>query len=68
MARPKVFVVQPIMEVGVEALAEFADAEIFQSERMITRSELLRGIADSEFIFMLGDTPIDEEVDRKSVV
>lgn len=62
MARPKVFVVQPIMEVGVEALAEFADAEIFQSERMITRSELLRGIADSEFIFMLGDTPIDEEV------
>lgn len=62
MTRPKVFVVQPIQDVGRIALAEFADVEVFGSERMIGRPELLRGVRDCDYIWMLGDTPIDAEV------
>jgi glyoxylate reductase len=62
VGRPKVFVVQPIMDVGLEALSAFAEVEVFESEMMIGRSELLRGVADTDFLFMLGDTPIDREV------
>ena len=29
---------------------------------MIGRDELLRGVADCDYIWMLGDTPIDAEV------
>jgi|SRR5918992_3791019 glyoxylate reductase len=62
LSRPRIFVVQPILEVGRNALEEFADVDVFQSERMISRPELIHGARDSEYIFMLGDTPIDEEV------
>jgi glyoxylate reductase len=62
VTQPKVFVVQPIQEVGRVALAEFADVEVFESERMIDRAALLRGVRDCEYIWMLGDTPIDAEV------
>lgn len=62
MARPKVFVVQPIMEVGREALEEFADVEVHESERMIPREALLEGVRDADYIWMLGDTPIDAEM------
>jgi glyoxylate reductase len=62
MARPKVFVVQPVMDVGREALEEFADVEVHESERMIPREALLQGVRDADYIWMLGDTPIDTEV------
>ncbi len=62
MAKPKVFVVQPVMEVGRRALEEFVDVEVFDSYRMISKPELLHGAADCDYIWMLGDTPIDEEV------
>jgi glyoxylate reductase len=62
MARPKVFVVQPVMEVGRSALEEFAEVEVFDSYRMISKPELLSGARDCDYIWMLGDTPIDEEV------
>ncbi len=62
MARPKVFVVQPVMEVGRTALEEIADVEVFESQRMISKPELLSGVKEADFIWMLGDTPIDEEV------
>jgi len=62
VGKPKVFVVQPIMDVGVEALSAFAEVDVFQSERMIGKPDLLRGVADADFLFMLGDTPIDQEV------
>lgn len=62
MTRPKVFVVQPIQDVGRSALAELADVDVFESERMIGRAELLRGVRDCDYIWMLGDTPIDAEV------
>lgn len=62
MSRPKVFVVQPILDVGREALEEFADVEVFRSDRMISRPELLDGVRDADYLWMLGDTPIPEEV------
>src|SRR5918996_3141649 len=60
--RPSVFVVQPIMDVGRRALEEIADVEVFDSERMIGREALLAGVRDCDYLWMLGDTPIDEPV------
>ena len=62
MTKPKVFVVQPVMDVGRRALEEIADVEVFESERMIGRDELLSGVRDCDYLWMLGDTPIDEDV------
>lgn len=62
MSRPKVFVVQPVMEAGRRALEDFADVEVFESDRMIPRRELLRGVAACDYLWTLGDTPIDAEV------
>ena len=60
--KPKVFVVQPVMDVGRRALEEFAEVEVFESERMITKPELVEGVRDCDYIWMLGDTPIDADV------
>jgi glyoxylate reductase len=62
MAKPKVFAVQPVMEVGRKALEEFADVDVFDSYRMISKPELVARSRDCDYIWMLGDTPIDEEV------
>ena len=62
MAKPKVFVVQPIQAVAVEAMASFADATIFPSDGMISKAELISSVGDADYIWMLGDTPIDAEV------
>lgn len=62
MSRPKVFVVQPIMDVGRRALEEFADVEVHDADRMIDRGALLAGVRECDYLWMLGDTPIDEEV------
>lgn len=60
--KPKVFVVQPVMDVGRRALEEIADVEVHDSERMIGREALLAGVRECDYIWMLGDTTIDEEV------
>lgn len=62
MARPKVFVVQPIQEVGRRALEAFAEVEVHDSERMIPPDVLLARVADADYLWMLGDTPIPVEV------
>jgi glyoxylate reductase len=62
VARPKIFVVQPVMDVGRAALEEFAEVDVFDSHRMIRKHELLERSRDVDYIWMLGDTPIDEEV------
>lgn len=62
MTRPRVFVVQPIMDAGRRALEEIADVEVHESERMISRDALLAGVADCDYLWMLGDTPIDDGV------
>ena len=61
-ARPRVFVVQPVMDVGRRALEEIADVEVHDSDRMIPRDVLLAKVQDCDYLWMLGDTPIDEEV------
>jgi len=60
--KPRVFVVQPIMEVAAEALREHAEVEIFQSERMISRDELKAALKRADFLYTLGDTPIDADI------
>lgn len=62
MSRPRVFVVQPVMGVGRQELEAFADVEIFESDRMIPRPDLLQGVAACDYLWTLGDTPIDAEV------
>lgn len=62
MGKPKVFVVQPVMQVGRSALEEIAEVEVFESEGMIGKTDLLHGVRDCDFIWMLGDTPIDDDV------
>jgi glyoxylate reductase len=57
-----VFVVQPVMEAGRSALEEIAEVDVFGSDRMIGRSDLLHGVEDCDYLWMLGDTPIDDEV------
>jgi glyoxylate reductase len=48
--------------VGQRSLEEFADIDVFESERMISRPELVHGIRECDYVWMLGDTPIDAEV------
>ncbi|HEX2370383.1 MAG TPA: D-glycerate dehydrogenase, partial [Acidimicrobiia bacterium] len=62
MARPKVFVVQPVMDVGRTALLEIADVVVNESDRTISMPDLLVGVEGADYIWMLGDTPIDDEV------
>jgi glyoxylate reductase len=62
MSRPKVFVVQPIMPEALEMLREVAEVEVFDSQRMISRDELVAGLKRSDFLYTLGDTIIDEQV------
>jgi glyoxylate reductase len=62
VTRPNVFVVQPIMDVGRAALEKIADVEIYESERMIPREALLTAVRRCDYLWMLGDTPVEEEV------
>jgi glyoxylate reductase len=60
--KPKLFVVQQIMPEALAALQEHAEVEVFEKDRMISRDELKAGVARSDFLFMLGDVPIDADV------
>ena len=60
--KPRLFVVQPIMEAAEKALREHAEVEVFESERMISRDELKAGLRRSDFLYTLGDTPIDADI------
>lgn len=62
MTRPKVFVLQPIMDIALDALKDFADVEVFESDRMITKLELLDGVRRCDFLFALGASTIDDEI------
>lgn len=60
--KPRVFVVQPVMEEGLELVRQVADVEVFESDRMIPRPDLIAGVKRSDYVLTLGDTPIDTEV------
>jgi glyoxylate reductase len=50
------------MEVAERALREHAEVEVFQSERMISRDELKAALERTDFLYTLGDTPIDADI------
>jgi glyoxylate reductase len=50
------------MEVAERALREHAEVEVFQSERMISRDELKAALKRTDFLYTLGDTPIDADI------
>ncbi|MGH7902965.1 MAG: NAD(P)-dependent oxidoreductase [Candidatus Dormibacteraceae bacterium] len=60
--KPRIFVVQPLMDEGLEMLREVGEVEVFQSERMISRAELIAAVRRADYVVALGDTPIDAEV------
>jgi glyoxylate reductase len=60
--RPRVFVTQPVMPIALELLEPVADVEVFDRERMISRDELKAGLRRCDWLYMLGDTPIDAEI------
>jgi glyoxylate reductase len=62
MSRPRIFVVQPIMPEGLEMLHAVGEVEVFESDRMISKPELIDGIKRADYLYTLGDTVIDEEV------
>lgn len=57
--KPRVFVVQPIMVEALDRLRQHADVEVFGADRMISRAELKAGLAEAQFLYTLGDVPID---------
>lgn len=62
-ARPKVFVVQPAEPAPLERLAEFADVAVFDHvDRRPDRSEMIDGMRDADYVFALGENPIDGEM------
>ena len=54
--------VQPLMEEGLELLREVGEVEVFESERMISRDELLARVTRCDYMVTLGDTLLDAEV------
>jgi glyoxylate reductase len=62
MGRPRIFVIQQIMDDGMEMLREVADVEVFTKDRMISRDELIAAVRRNDYIFAVGDTPIDADV------
>jgi glyoxylate reductase len=60
--KPKVFVTQPVMPVALELLEPHAEVEVFGKERMISRDELKAGLRRSDYLYMLGDVPVDADI------
>jgi glyoxylate reductase len=57
-----IFVVQPIMPEAADLLKTLGTLEVFDSERMISRPELLEAMQRADYLLTLGDTTIDEAV------
>jgi glyoxylate reductase len=60
--KPRVFIVQPVMPVVLDMLRDHADVEVFPHARMISRDELKAGLRRSDYLYMLGDVPIDADI------
>jgi glyoxylate reductase len=54
------------MPEAVSVLEGVGDVEIFESERMISRPELLDGLSRSDYLYTLGDTTIDDDILARS--
>lgn len=61
--KPKVFVVQPVPPEPIEQLAEHAVVDVFpRLDRQATREEMVAGLAEADYVFALGENPIDAEM------
>lgn len=58
--RPQIYVVQPIPGGALERLRKFAKVEMFPHlDRRATPDEIVAGVADADYIFAVGENPID---------
>lgn len=58
--KPRVFVVQPVPPEPLEQLKEHAEIDLFPHlDRRATREEMLAGMAKADYVFALGENPID---------
>lgn len=62
MAKPRVFVVQEIPEPALNMIKERAEVTVFDRDRMISRPEFKEGVAGCDFLYTLGDVPLDGEI------
>ena len=60
--KPKVFVVQPIMDEALATLRDVAEVEVFHSDRMISHDEMMVHVRDCDYLLTLGDVPIDAAI------
>jgi glyoxylate reductase len=60
--KPRIFVVQRIPQSGLDMISEHGDVEVFGADRMISRDELAAALRRSDYLYSLGDTPIDAEM------
>jgi lactate dehydrogenase-like 2-hydroxyacid dehydrogenase len=61
--RPRVFVVQPIPEVGLEVLHEYADVEVYpHTDQQISVDDLIGAAKRSDYIFAMHETAIPASV------
>ena len=63
MARPRVFVVQPVPQVAVDVLSDVADVEVYpHTDRQVTVGELAAAASRSDYIFTMHETIIPRVV------
>lgn len=61
--KPRVFVVQPIPEVGLEILREIAEVTVYPyHDRQITTAELVAAVKRCDYLFAMSETVIPAEV------
>src|SRR5687768_10184111 len=61
--RPTVFIVQPVPEVALAELRSVAEVTMFPYiDRVISRTELVTGIVPCQFLWALGEVPVDAAV------
>ncbi|MGI6147457.1 MAG: D-glycerate dehydrogenase [Firmicutes bacterium] len=62
MRKPKVFVTCPIPEAGLDVLRGAVDMEVNMDDRVLTRQELLAGVADADGLLCQLADVVDESV------
>lgn len=65
MIKERVFVTRKIPEEGIDLLKKHFTVRVFQSDRIITKEELLRNAKDCQYLLCLLTDPIDSEVLHK---
>ena len=61
--KPRVFIVQPVSPEPLDRLARHAEIDMFDRlDRMASREEMIQGMSQAEYVFALGENPIDAEM------